>query len=290
MTKKELLTLVIKYTEALTHNKPEDVPVSPDCRTTYEGVLAPLGSGEIWGLPRRIPYRQTFVDPVTKTACFSGVVTNHINSRVVSEDIKPLLFQPQKWWLYFVRLKADDSGAICEIEEIAKPETAATISVTPSQMEPPRILECPIAEEDRSSREEMIRIASLYWDGVQKLIDPNIVPFHPDAFRVEIGEICADSFDWPASVRTQYDIPNFYWKVIKRRYPVVDVNTGIVISMVHMLGRTPAEPTGYVTDIFKIENGMIKYVYAFHDWLIDFVDWEGEGPQTTADMEEQKQT
>ncbi|MDR0839369.1 MAG: hypothetical protein LBN99_06970 [Oscillospiraceae bacterium] len=285
MTKKELLTLVIKYTEALTHNAPGEVPVSAECRTTYEGALAPLGSGDIWGLPRRIPYRQTFVDPVTRTACFSGIVTNNIAASAVPDEIKPLVFRPQKWWMYFVRLQADETGKICEIEEIARQETAATMKVTPAMMEPPRILECPIAEEDRSTREEMIRIASLYWDGVQKLVDPNIVPFHPDAFRVEIGTKCADSYDDPNSVRTQYDIPNFYWEVIKRRYPIVDVNTGIVISMVHMLGRRPQEPTGYVTDIFKIENGMIKYVYAFHDWLIDFVDWEGIGPQTTAELD-----
>ena len=285
MTRKELLTLAIKFTEALTHNSPGDVPVSSDCKATYEGAQIPFGSGDIWGLPRRIPYRQTFVDIVTNTVCFSGIVTNHISSHVLPEEIKHLAFRQQKWWMYFVRLQANEMGEICEIEEIARPETAATMQVVPAQMSPPRILECPIAEESRLPREEMIHIASLYWDGVQKLIDPNIVPFHPDAFRVEIGTPCSDSFDWPNSVRTQYDIPNFYWEVIKRRYPVVDVNTGIVISMVHMLGRTPQEPTGYVTDIFKIEDGMIKYVYAFHDWNIDFVDWDGIGPQTTEEMD-----
>ncbi|MCL2409629.1 MAG: hypothetical protein FWC96_08490 [Oscillospiraceae bacterium] len=281
MTKKDLLNLVIKYTEALVHNKPEDVPVSADCRATYQGVVTPLGAGEIWGVPRRIPYRQTFVDPVTKTACFSGVVTNHISSRAVPPEIRPIVFSPQKWWIYFVRLKADDTGAICEIEEIARTETAAAMTVTPAQMEPPRILECPIAEEDRSTREEMIRIASLYWDGAHKLVDPTLVPFHPDAFRVEIGVKFSDSYDMPYSVRTQNDIPELQWDVIKRRYPVVDVSTGIVISMVHMMG----DPTGYVTDIFKIESGLIKYIYAFHDWHVDLVDWEGVGPQTTAELD-----
>ena len=285
MTKKELLTLVIKFTEALTHNRPGDVPVSPDCKTTYEGLSQPLGAGDVWGLPRRIPYRQTFVDPLTGTACFSGVVTNNVNAHSLPDAEKPLVFRPQRWWIYFVRLKSDENGNICEIEEIARQETAATFRTVPAEMEPPRILEAPISDDARISREEMIRIASLYWDGVQKLVDPNIVPFHPDAFRVEIGTKCADSYDDPYSVRTQYDIPNFYWDVIKRRYPIVDVNTGVVVSMVHMLGRTPQEPTGYVTDIFKIEYGMIKYVYAFHDWLIDFVDWEGVGPQTTREMD-----
>ena len=282
MTKKDLLNLAISYLEALTHNAPEEVPVSENCRTTYQGAIAPLGSGDVWGLPRRIPYRQTFADPVTNTVCFSGIVTNHISFRIITDpEVRAETFRPQRWWIYFVRLQADETGKICEIEEIARQETAATMKVHPSEMQPPMLLETPIPEEDRSSREEMIRIASLYWDGAHKLVDPTETPFHPDAFRVEIGTRCSDAYDDPLSVRSQNDMPGLQWDVVKRRYPVVIESTGIVVSMVHMIGN----PTGYVTDIFKIESGMIKYVYAFHDWLIDFVDWEGIGPQTTEEMD-----
>ena len=285
MTKKELLTLAMQYTEALADNAPQNLPVSANCKSTYSGTQQPLGSGEVWGVPRRIPYRQTFADPVTKTVCFSGVVTNHINSSAVSADVKPLVFVPQRWWIYFVRLTVNDDGQICEIEEIARQETGAMLTTMPSQMEPPLILQTPISEDDRSSREEMIRIASLYWDGAQKLIPASEVPFHPDAFRVEVGTRFNDTYNMPSSIRAQHAHPELYWAVVKRRYPIVDVNTGIVVSMVHMVGSTPREPTGYVTDIFKIECGMIKCVYAFHDWLIDFVDWDGIGPQTTAEMD-----
>ena len=281
MTKKELLKLTLDYLEALTNNKPETVPVSADCKATYSGVVQPLGSGDVWGLPRRLPYRQTFVDTETMTACFSGVITNHVGSGAVPPEIKPLVFTPQKWWIYFVRLKMNEVGEICEIEEIARKETAAALRTLPSEMEPPRVLEAPIAEDDKSTREEMIRIASLYWDGVQKLVDPTVVPFHPDAFRVEVGTKFSDSFDMPTSVRTQNDTAELYWEVIKRRYPVVNVDTGVILSMVHMIGK----PTGYVTDIFKIESGMIKYVYAFHDWYIEHVDWDGIGPQSTEELD-----
>ena len=282
MTKRELLNLAVEFTEALIHNAPEKVPVSADCKATYEGLIAPLGSGDVWGLPRRIPYRQTFADPTTNTVCFSGIVTNHISFRIITDpEVRAKTFRPQRWWIYFVRLQADETGKICEIEEIARQETAATMKVHPSEMQPPMLLETPIAEEDRSSREEMIRIASLYWDGAHKLVDPTETPFHPDAFRVEIGTRCSDAYDDPWSVRSQNDMPGLQWDVVKRRYPVVIESTGVVVSMVHMVGN----PTGYVTDIFKIESGMIKYVYAFHDWLIDVVEWEGIGPQTTAEID-----
>jgi hypothetical protein len=285
MTKKDLLNLMIQYTEALTHNKPEEVPVSKNCKATYQGVQKPFGTGDVWGFPRRIPYRQTFVDPVTNTACFSGTVTNNVNFKMLTREQAAAAFGPQKWWIYFVRLQADESGKICEIEEIARPETSAGLSTVPAMMEKPYILETPLAEEDKSTREEMARIASLYWDGVQKLIPPELVPFHPDARRVEVGTLVSDEFDHYTSVRTQCSIPTFWWECIKRRNPVIDVNTGILISMTHMLAQDPCEPTGYVTDIFKIENGMIKYIYAFHDWQIEFVDWEGVGPQTTAELD-----
>jgi hypothetical protein len=282
MTKRELLTLVTQFTEALVHNRPQDVPTTADCKCTYEGIQSPLGSGEVWGVPRRIPYRQTFVDRETSTACFCGVVTNHIASSVLPADQAYTVHGPQKWWIYFLRITASEKG-ICEVEEIARPETAALLTVVPAQMKPERILECPIAEEDRSSREEMIRIAALYWDGVNKLIDPALVPIHPDARRFEVGTPVTDELNFPDSVRTCYDKADFSWQVIKRRYPVVDVNAGIVVSTVHMLADDPTMPTGYVTDVFKMECGMIKYIYAFHDWQIQRVDWDGVGPQTSAE-------
>jgi hypothetical protein len=57
----------------------------------------------------------------------------------------------------------------------------------------------------------------------------------------------------------------------------------MVISTTHMVNCPPSEPPGYVTDIFKIEYGLIKYIYAFHDWHIDYVDWEDVGPQPAAE-------
>lgn len=282
MTKKELLTLVVQFTEALIHNRPQDVPLAKTNKTTYEGAQLPLGKGDVWGIPRRIPYRQTFVDPVTNTACFSGVVTNSVGLRIKKYDDPSITHGPQKWWIYYARITATEEG-ITEVEEIARPETGSALNVLPSQMTPPRILETMIPEENRSTREEMIKIAALYWDGVQKIIDPKIVPIHPDARRFEVGTPVTDEMFFPDSVRTAYDVPYFAWDCIKRRYPVVDVPTGICISTTHMLARDPIEPTGYVTDIFKIECGLIKYIYAFHDWLIPFVDWEGVGPQTAAE-------
>jgi hypothetical protein len=131
----------------------------------------------------------------------------------------------------------------------------------------------------------MIKIASQYWDGVHKLIDPDIVPMHPDVRLYEVGEPFTDVFHRPNSMKTNYVTPKFVWHCIKRRFPVVDETTGICISTNHMIAQEPNSPTGYVTDIFKIEYGLIKYIYAFHDHDIEFVDWEGVGPQTSAECD-----
>ena len=285
VTKRTLLELMLRFTEALTHNNPSEIPMTKDCIATYQGVKAEVGSGEIWGDLRRIPYRQTFVDPITRTACFTGVVTNNVNFKVLPKDRARLAFGPQKWWIYYVRITANEAGEICEIEEIARPDTSSGLNVTPAQMQPPRILEAPLPEDEKSTREEMLRIGSLYWDANAKMVDSSLVPIHPDARRIEVGTPVSDEFNHPNSVRTQYDLPNFFWEVTKRRYPVVDVDRGILISTAHMIARSPEEPTGYVTDIFKIECGMIKYIYAFHDWNIEYVAWEGVGPQSTEEMD-----
>ena len=286
MQKKDLLILMANYLEALIHDDPGRVPVAQNCKATYQGAQAALGSGEIWGEPRRIPYRQTFVDSVTNTVCFSGVVTNNVGMQTVQlKHPENHVGTPQRWWIYFARLTADEKGKICEIEEIARRETGAGLDVRPEHMTPPRILETPIPEEARSTRKEMIKIASQYWDGVNKLIDPDIVPMHPDARLYEVGTPVTDEMYHPNSMKTNYITPRFKWDCIKRRFPVVDEVTGICISTNHMIAQEVTSPTGYVTDIFKIEYGLIKYIFAFHDHRIDFVDWEGVGPQTSAECD-----
>jgi len=286
MNKRDLLVTMANFLEALVHNKPEKVQMAPNCKSTYQGAQAALGSGDIWGLPRRIPYRQTFADDITNSVCFSGVVTNNVNSRAVDVQVLPMgNHGVQKWWIYFVRLTVNDEGKVCEIEEIARKETGAHCDVLPSQMQPPRVLEAALPESARISRNEMIKVASQYWDGVHKLIDPDIVPIHPDARLYEVGTPFTDEMHRPNSMKTNYITPKFIWHCIKRRFPVVDVETGVCISTNHMIAQEPSSPTGYVTDIFKIEYGLIKYIYAFHDHDITFVDWEGVGPQTSAECE-----
>ena len=294
MKKRDLLILMANFLEALVHDDPGRVPVAANCKSTYQGTQQPLGAGEIWGEPRRIPYRQTFVDDVTGTVCFSGVVTNNVGMRGAGMDVEvknpeKIIDSPdrwmQKWWIYFARLTVDDAGKICEIEEIARRETGAGLDVRPEHMTPPRIMETPIHEEARSTRKEMIKIASQYWDGVNKLIDPDIVPIHPDARLFEVGTPITDEMYRPTSMKTNYITPRFKWDCIKRRFPVVDEVTGICISTNHMIAQDIMSPTGYVTDIFKIEYGLIKYIYAFHDHGITFVDWEGVGPQTSAECD-----
>ncbi|MCL2166768.1 MAG: hypothetical protein FWH49_05710 [Clostridiales bacterium] len=59
MNKRDLLFTMANFLEALIHNDPKRVKVAANCKATYEGAQAPLGSGDIWGRPRRIPYRQS---------------------------------------------------------------------------------------------------------------------------------------------------------------------------------------------------------------------------------------
>jgi len=70
-----LLQVLFEYTEALTDNNVSRLAVSSGLRVTNNGSVTTLGKGDVWGPARRLPYRQTFVDPVTGAAVFYGVVT-----------------------------------------------------------------------------------------------------------------------------------------------------------------------------------------------------------------------
>jgi hypothetical protein len=279
-TKSELYDLTLDFTECLIDNKPGSVKRAPDCKCTYNGKQAPLGSGDIWGLPRRIPFRQTFVDPETGNICFFGILTNMIHYGLKAMGEYSNGDQIQQWWIYMLRLKAGENGFV-EIEEISRHETPAVFGVLPQDIKPDRLFETPLADDEKCSREEMINIAAKYWDANQHTIPVENVPIHPDARRMEIGTYVTDEMNFPASLKKSFEMPEFFWQVVKRRYPVVDVDRGLVISIVSMLSKHDKYdmPSGYVTDLFKIQSGRIKHVFAFHCHQIEYVDWEGEGPQ-----------
>jgi hypothetical protein len=93
-----LLGVLTEYTEAIDDNTISRLPLAPTVRVTSNGVLSALGKGEVWGPARRLPFRQVFVDPVTGSAVFYGIVTTA--TRGAAPGAKP-----EHYWFYVARLK-----------------------------------------------------------------------------------------------------------------------------------------------------------------------------------------
>jgi hypothetical protein len=95
------------------------------------------------------------------------------------------------------------------------------------------------------------------------------MPFHPDAIRTECGTRTTDAKNFPNSARgdfTKVKNDGWRWRVINRRYPVLDTDRGLAISIAD-LGMTDQTNPNFepciVAEVFKIESGLIKNLNAF---------------------------
>ncbi len=259
MGKKALLGIVLEFLESITGDDRSRLPLAEGLRVTTNGLDAKLAESVVWGPARRIPYRQTFVDAEAQAAVFFGVITNTSTQHVG---------YGAKWWLYAVRLRIAD-GAIAEVEEIISENTFAHYEKMPWDLAPNAALNDVLPDDERSSREELVGAVESYWNGVERSADGYGIPFHPDAIRSECGTITTDAKNFPNSARGDFiEAKNagWSWSVDNRRYPVIDVQRGIVVSFadLRMTDRTnPMFAPCIVAEIFKIESGLLKYLQAF---------------------------
>lgn len=274
-----LLAFLTEYTEALTDNSIARLAVAPTVRVTSNGSVVELGKGQVWGLGRRLPYRQTFVDPVTGAAFLYGIVTNAIRSARpgAQADVDGA---PEHWWYYVVRLKIE-RRRITEIEEVAYEPPQGGFGADPATLTlPDRIFDVWLPPSERVSRDELFAIANKYFDAVSHRIDYHDVPWHPECQRIELGVFTVNSARSPGSCGGEFQIPSVKWNVENRRFYVADVERGVVLAIGNFM--TPAEfPNNngsVVFEVFKVQDGMIRHIHAFFRGNGQAKSGWGEGP------------
>ena len=271
--KQEILQLIAEYLEALVNKTPEVLPVSPRLRVTFNGEPAMLGENDAWKDTLRIPERQSFADPDTGEGVFYGVLTNVVNVKPThtTADLNYTI-----WQLYFLRLKVEH-GLITEVEEFVKPTPNFNYIPFQKVKLPDLMFDMVLPEEERRSREELIQIVEMYWDGVEKRMDPEIIPFHPDAHRFEYGMQVSSSEKSPGSLKNNCKVPTFYWTVPQneRRYPVVDVSRGLVVSIAVLKQVEGGHRGLIVAEYFRIESGLMRRMCAFCRIFQEKSGWAG---------------
>jgi hypothetical protein len=126
----------------------------------------------------------------------------------------------------------------------------------------------------------MVRIVDDYWSAIPKDFPGEEVLCHPDAIRIENGTQSTDSMKFPYSLSTEFGVGDFLWELPlkERRYPIVDVELGLVVSIVvfHGCGDVKNRNT-VVIDAFKIDRGLIRQVDCLSRTVdgISYSGWEG---------------
>ncbi len=238
---------VTQYLHALVAHDHSKLLVADSVRFTENSKEAKLGEG-LWRTATKLRgYRQDFIDER------EGVIGSHV---VLEESGAPTLL--------VLRLRIEDE-LITEIETVTTRSRAegSLFNLDNLELASPEMQYVPKPEQ-LESREEAIRIASLYPAGLKvgSFVEVDL-PYTLDAYRLENGEIMAGPactrFPGCDNIKTQDISPGR--TTITQRLIAVDERLGIVWFR---LSWERGEGTRLVVwEAFKVYDGQMHAVEAF---------------------------
>jgi len=252
-----LTGFVDAYYTALATNRAATVPLAPNAKVTLNGQLVKLDQA-FWDGAERTVYRWDIVNDQLGDVASEAVVLNADGSKT----------------MYMVRLKVAN-GKITEVETIRAnkgeadrlwdPDTLT--SVSPG-------LQLSIREADQDSYYGLIAAAESYWRAFQTNGTDAYHPASllPDAKRFENGLQTTGLVrnGVYASASDGFDKGRFKGRNLwDRRYPVVDTERGIVLSIVRfglkdgMKSESVATSNDrLVAEFFAVKSGKIQEIHA----------------------------
>jgi hypothetical protein len=245
------------YFKALTANTPAAVPLAPNAKITLNGKVVPLGTA-FWAAADRAVYRWDIVNERLGDVASEAVVQNADASKT----------------MYMVRLKVA-GGKVTEVETIKANQGEADRLWGPDNLkEVSPALQLSIREADQDSYYGLIAAAESYWRAFQtngtKDYHPAALP--PDARRFENGVQTTGMVRDGAFVSAPegFDTGRFIGRNLwDRRYPVVDTERGIVLSIVRFGLKDGAKSQSVATandrlvaEFFAVKKGQIQEIHA----------------------------
>ena len=260
---------VTLYLDALVARDPARLALTPTARYTENGIELELGDG-MWGPVIELgDYKFYFTDPRAGQVGFFGSLQEHGHLALLG-----------------LRLKVD-SRRIAEIEAFIIRSTArGTFSAFENLKVPPIFLQ-PLTPDQQRPREELIRVANSYFEGLVNGTDA-ATPFADNCTRIENGMVTAnnsatDNAMWKMTCRQQFatGLTRVITGIEERRFPVVDEERGLVYGMVrfdhhgrnktivwndgsvHPVNTPFDEPFSFqIGELFKIQDGRIQHIEA----------------------------
>ena len=271
MTRADLYQALDSFLAALDASDPQRVPWGPEAFYTENNVVLEPGDG-VWNtLTGRGSYDLRFADSDQgEVAVFVAVEE--------TDAVSPASIRLQV---------ADGRIAGCEIV-VARNKDEGFPFLGQKFEDKPAMLAL-VPEAERSTREELVRIANGYFETIERNDGTIRTRFHPHCNRVENGVQTTNNADFPLPIarlgcEAQFALGWYrYDDVLRaRRFPLVDVERGIVLAygFIDHSGRlgeymltdgTPARSpvrrphSYYLAEAFKIRDGAIEQVEAvFH--------------------------
>ena len=245
-----LTGMMTQFIDALVAHDPSRLPMAKDARYTEDSRNARLGEG-IWkSVTGAGTFRQDYIDTTKQVAA------SHVHLREGETHV-----------LYSVLLHVTDRR-IAGIETLVQ-RLVPGGKFQPTELgKPIRGMNTPVPAGQRHSREEMIRIALTYPEGLRvgNFTDAG-TPFADTAYRVENGLIMADQTDPRRGMYAQNIIVH---PGIIASVAAVDEENGTVLLWMNIghTGDSYGVGNALVTfEAFKIWGGKIQSILAFFKGL-----------------------
>lgn len=263
------------YFTALIAHDPSLLPLSPNVKYTETGIPKPIGEG-LWKTAETLPrYRLNLYDPET-----GGI---GIHAVLKERGLEALLS---------LRLKVE-AGRITEVEALIIPGDSRIVGYQQEDLTTPsRLWSRSIPVPERNSRFELLAAADAYFRGFETNGTSDYIPapLLPEADRRENGILYTNTKigdSMLSTARSGFDAGRFKGMQVRdRRYPVVDSETGAVMSLVRFgdpmgplsqaslpfdrQGRPQQAPdvmvgAAFVSEIFAVSQGKIAEISAY--WI-----------------------
>ncbi|MEJ2245603.1 MAG: hypothetical protein P8Y80_05890 [Acidobacteriota bacterium] len=253
-------------------NNPSLELFTRDCKFTENGVRLPLGGEGLWySISGKGTYKFYVPDIETSQIAFIGTVREGGGAPVkktpgakVSEGTLAAVA---------IRLKIDDNGKISEAEQlVVRPETQLSFGGAKQDAPPPPstadrveqmgaphpVYSEVIPEAERASREELVKTANYYFEGLQRNDGQGYYPFTDDCDRFENGiqttqTNCKEQFE--------NSLRGVVSRIRDRRFVAVDRERGIVFAF-GFFDHVQINWSWQLAELFKIENGLIRRIEA----------------------------
>ena len=261
---------VDKYLVAMRDQDVNPELFAPDLKFTEDGVRLPFGNEGLWfGMSGIGHYKFYVPDVETRQVAFFGTVYEKL-SRNAEEALVALA----------LRLRIHNNR-ITEIEQIViRPDSinssAGDFPPTGPAVEamgaPHPIFTETIPEDERMSREDLVKTANYYFTGLENNDGNGYYPFTEDCVRFENGVDVLLSTDAETGEQTrmackkQFEegVRGIVTRIRDRRFVAVDREKGIVFAF-GFFDHDFIHWTWQLAELFKIENGRIRRIEAlFH--------------------------